>query len=435
MNQPMISRATRGAARFAGSAALRAGLRAVPYIGAAYDAYEIGRGMYNRWRRRPERRRVKGRIYSGYNAGKFKKPKRVKSKDSVYGNKGIYQTYEIHGRVNDPDCVYISHQSVDGYEVIDTAIQALMRKLFEKAGFRIASLTDLLTSTAITTSVSWRIQLTRLNAKTGAESVQVQYDTVAADTITSVALQFLPAFLEYAAGFTNTGAGNAGIDTQNPHRIILFRQDVNVTTGYVFETEIRLQEEILCVMGSSELKVQNRSLSSTGSADAEDVNNNPLVGRLYEFNSMPKIRNKGAFPLMSIPVDKGVQLVRGASFPDPAWKEPPVPSVFSNVKKHSKVSLPPGGIKTTKISYKKHMNFLTFLQKIRLQYGTGVEFLATYSIFPLQIIALEDMINVNAVEKINVAYEANKTLGVYFKTMSKRTAVTEFKTLEWNNFT
>jgi len=380
-------------------------------------------------------RRGSRRMFTnGEYVGKFKKLKSIKNENAVYGNRGVFQTWEIHGRVNDPNVVYISHQAVDGYEVIVTGVEALMRKLFEKAGYKISSTTETIFGKSLTDSEMYRVQLTTTNLKTGVETVQVNHPVPVSGTIQNIATVFLPAFLEYSAGFTNTGAGDTGVDQKNPTRLILLRQDANVTVAHLFQCELRLADEIMCIMGSSELKIQNRTAAASGSDDAEDVSNNPLTGRIYEFKAMPKIRNKGAFPLCSIPVDKGIQLVRGDSFPDQAWREPPLPQVFSNCKKSSKVLLNPGQIKTIKVSYKKHMNFLTFLQKIRLQYGTGVQFESSYSIFPIQIVALEDLINVNELEKINVAYEANKTLGVYMKSNNKRATVTDYKSLQWDNF-
>ena len=126
--------------------------------------------------------------------------------------------------------------------------------------------------------------------------------------------------LTYSAGYPNTGAGNASVDAVNPFRIILYRQDFNTTRGLVFEAEIRFDEEIMCVVGASELKVQNRTLAANNSTDAEDVNNNPLVGKIYEFSGMPKLRDKTAFPLATIPVDRGVQLVRAASITNTAYR-------------------------------------------------------------------------------------------------------------------
>lgn len=413
-------------------------LFAPPLVNRGYQAAMAVRDMIRRRRsaRAAATQTGTGARYhtTGKFGGKFKKPGKVSNTLAVYGNKGIQKTYEIHGTINDPDCVYISHAAIDGYELITTSVRALIRKLFEKANFRITNADELLTSTSIITAIDWQVQLTQLNGKTGVETVLQTHDLVATSTVNTVSAVFQGAMLTYSAGYGNTGAGNASVDTTNPFRIILFRQDFNTTRGLVFEAEIRLDEEILCVVGASEMKVQNRTLAANNSTDAEDVNNNPLIGKIYQFSGMPKLRDKTAFPLATIPVDRGVQLVRAASITNTAYKEPPVPNVFSNIKKMSKIRLEPGEVKTIKISHKKHMSFLTFLRAIRLQYGTGPEFNGYYTIFPTQILALEDLINVNSTQKISVAYECNKTMGIYLKTKTKATAMVAYQNVEFNNF-
>lgn len=73
------------------------------------------------------------------------------------------------------------------------------------------------------------------------------------------------------------------------------------------------------------------------------------------------------------------------------------------------------------------------MKRINLEFGAAPGNLVYHSIFPVEMYALEDMINVNAANNINIAYEANKTLGVYFKTRKKVQAVTTYETNTYNN--
>lgn len=401
-------------------------------------AYLAGKA-FNKWKSLVKARKAKG-TPKGYEtmgrySGRFKKAKTAKTQFNIHSNKGIVDTYETHGTVADPDCVYISAQALDGFRVVEIAVLALMRKLFQKAGFVISNVDDLLPSTSISTSVDWQISLTQVNGKTGAETVLTNYITVAGSTLRTVAAQFNANFLRYSSGETNTGAGSATTDLPLK-RLILFRQDYNVSRGFVFETELNLLDEIMCVKGVMELKVQNRTLSATGSSDAENVDNNPLIGRIYEFSNIPRMRDRSAFALSSIPVVSGVQIVRAAQITaggNSTFREPPLPTLFTNCKKTVKVRLEPGAVKTYKLSYTKNMSFLTYLQRIRLQYGTGTEFLCYWSEFPSVMVSMEDLINVNASQNISCAYESNRTLGIYFKTRRKATGVMTMDQQTYNN--
>ena len=74
--------------------------------------------------------------------------------------------------------------------MITTCTRALIRKLFEKANFRIANADELLISTSIITAIDWEVQLTQLNGKTGVETVLQTHNLVAGSTVNTVAQFF-----------------------------------------------------------------------------------------------------------------------------------------------------------------------------------------------------------------------------------------------------
>lgn len=366
-------------------------------------------------------------------AGKLRKGGSNKKPESVYANKGVVRTSEVIGVVADPDCVYITHTAVDGYKLVEVAVQALVRKLFEKLGYRITNVDEVLGHISISDAKDWQIELTQIAGKTGVESVLGTHVTVAGSTVRTVAAAFLTNFMQFSSGFTTTpGVGSASNDNRL-HRFILYGQDFNVTRQPVFECELRLADETMCVYGKSELKIQNRTLSATGSTDTNDISNNPLLGRSYMFSEIPKMRDKTAFALNSLPIANGVQLVRSTTIGNTTFKEPPLPQLFSNCKKSSVIRLEPGHIKHSFCMFKKSMKFMTFLEKIKLQYGSGTEFLNYQSMFPCEMFAFEDLINVNVSQNISCAYESNQTVGVYFKTARAHAGVSTFDSQTYNN--
>lgn len=409
-----------------------------PLGAAAYGAGAVTRRVGGYLLRKALKRGGKRKgVYqtAGKYTGRFKKAKKFKTGYNYYSNKGLVNTQETAGSVADPDCVYISAQAVDSIRIVQSASRALIRKLFQKAGFVISNMDELLISTSLTTAADWKVDLTIVNGKTGVETVWVSHTLVAASTCNSVSSAFENTWLEYCAGYANTGGtGNASVDTNNPKRLILYRQDYNTTFGSVFECEINLMDEILCIKGHCDLKVQNRTLSASGSGDAENVDNNPITGRLYEFSSIPKARSKAGYLLNEIKVLAGVQLVRAAQLTgQSSFKEPPLPTVFSNCSKSVKIRLDPGEIKHYNVAYQKSMHFLNFLKFIHLEYGTAGEFYQYNSRFPTVMVAFEDMINVNPTQNVTCAYECNKVLGVYFKTRKKALGVETFDQTQLNN--
>lgn len=376
------------------------------------------------------RHRSTGRDYitrgvTGKYKGAFKKPKRKLNIPAVLSQKGIMRTNEIHGTIADPDCVYISHTALDSFQAVTESVIALMRKLFEKGGFRISE-TDLpFDLSALGTSDGMVIRLYQMNVQTGSEGAAVVHSTVVGDTLRTVAQQFIPYFATYSSGFTTTITGNLS-NVFKPHRLRLFVIDQTDTVNTPKQRcEINLEEEIVQVYGQSTLKVQNRTLAADGGDQSDDVANNPLEGRRYSFKTIPRTRSKSAHALNLMPVDNGVQLVRAAELGQ-ALKEPPPHNYFSNCVGSVKIRLEPGNIKYSRLTYNKEMKYLKFLEKLKLQYGEGPGFFAIQGPFPTNIIALEDVINVNASQNITCAYEANNIIAVSFKTKKSALALVEF---------
>lgn len=407
------------------------------YVGAAldYGGRVVKYAARRVFKRKAAAKAVTQRYHtSGGYHGRFRKGKRGLTPVSIYANKGVLLTSEVNGTVSDPDCIYITHVACDTYKLIIESVNALFRKLFEKAGFNVTTLDMTVSHTALGNASDWTVQLTEQAGQTGIETVNTNYVTVAASTVRSVASQFYGTFLSYSAGQTFTGSGAAATDSRL-YRLILFSQDYNTTLAPVFHTSINLYDEMMHLYACSELKIQNRTLAADSSADAEDVSNNPLVGRTYGFPGIPKVRSASGYPLNAIPINQGVQLVRAATISpnNPGWKEPPDPTVFTNCRKSIKVRLEPGAIKSSKIVYRKSMNFIEFLRKVNIQYGVTPGFHVYHSIFPSEVFALEDLINVNPTHNISCAYEANQMIGVWLQTKKKATGLTDYSTSTFSN--
>jgi len=147
------------------------------------------------------------------------------------------------------------------------------------------------------------------------------------------------------------------------------------------------------------------------------VNSNPLIGKIYDFERQPITAIDHMKPLQVFDYESGVLLKRAAEFSSVAeMKEPPSGRIFNNTKKTDKVVLQPGQIKRSTLYYTHSEKLISFIKKLALRkaaadavYTTGQ---VTFLPCPSQIVALEDVINYNASNKITVAYELNRQQGV-----------------------
>jgi len=403
---------------------------------AAGLAYDAGKYMSSKFTSKAPRNRSKttGRFKfnsaqakyhtTGSIGGKFSKVQE-KNKFAKYANKGVYHVAECNGTVSDPDCVYLSHVAVDSYSMMIQLTNALMRKLFEKSGVNITNVDEPLPHLSFADASGYTIELTQIDENTGIESLTATYLTVAGSTIASISNLFFDRFIFFSSG-SGTTSGALG-NRLRLFRLILYTQDVNTTYQRIFKCAINLEDEIICLKGVSKMKLQNRTLAADGSTSREDVSNNPLVGRRYEFKTYPKGRDKALYLMNTVLANEGVNLVRASQFSGGTYKEPPLPNHFSNCKGSSLIQLEPGEIKYATVKYEKNMGFLTFLTKVHILLDNVTPARLHDAPFPSQMFALEDMINVNPTSNISIAYEINKELGIYFKTNKKAKAVTTFQ--------
>lgn len=175
----------------------------------------------------------------------------------------------------------------------------------------------------------------------------------------------------------------------------------------------------------STLKMQNRTVEAEGDDDANDVDNVPLFGKVYEGsgNGMRSISKNG-----------GMSFVADDNYGD-IWKqdtrstgvdhirEPPPPNMFTNVKKHSKLRIEPGGIKTSSLTYNRSMLLDTLLQILN-QETVGNEVYIPMGTFRVMI--LEKMIQVGTFASdlgIRIGYEVNNYYRFAFHTSFMKTSI------------
>ena len=409
-----------------------------PYYRAGKMAYNVGKALYKTYgspRRKgnPVPAVVRGKMgryhTRSYYVGRFKRKRIGRSKTDVYLRNGFKNTAEVTGVVADPDCVYVGHSTTCGHRILTIFLQAALRKLFKKSvNWTCTNVTDHIRGYQ-GFSDGYRLVLQYIDTQTGTVGAEEIYDTTTADTIyrivgdtASGVAPAWPNLYNFWINYIMSAGNNVAGSTQKPLRLMLYAKEANVSTFWQFRGDIHFPDETINLFIQSDLKIQNRTLATDGSADAEDVSNAPLQGRSYEFSSAaPRPRIDGVSFLEGVVDSTGAITVQAAQFAGTVaaqqMKEPPEPRVFWNVVKKGKVLLNPGAIRKDTLTYKVSMNCYRFFEKLdwrpNVPVGTGKQMKAAGK---CALFALEDMINVNLSQNISIAYEINRVEMCYLST-------------------
>lgn len=343
--------------------------------------------------------------------------KGARTRFDKYNRSGVVHSSETIGSVTDQDCVYIMNEVINSRDVVKYMVAAVFRKLIEKAGIRVTGMdrSPFDKDAGDANELQYHITVVRQNMVSGA-STSTTKDILAGDSFNDIVDFFKNLFEQYCSGFGELN--NQNVD--EPQKVTLWTGP-NDGSSVTILSMMFFNEVFIDLYGTSEVKVQNRTKATDNNAgDIENVNNNPLQGWNYLFSGVPKPKgnsritggtNSATVLFERMPYPKGVSQFGAALALSPDFKEPAMPRQFWNCPKASRVVLEPGAIKKFQWAKKKLGNFLKILKAIRLQL-TADGLWATYSIFPVQMIALEDVINANAAETITVQFEVQRMLGV-----------------------
>lgn len=347
-----------------------------------------------------------------------------------YCKKGVFGVSETTGTVADANCCYILAESIEHETAFRYIILSILRRLFEKAGLSVTALDNLPLDpfNSGANLANYVILLSRKNMVTGAVA-DIAHTIAAGESLWAISNTFMQAFQDYSAGYGRDSTDNA---LELGYISLLKTHGADST----IEAKLELNELTIEIYGSSQLKVQNRTKSASGSADAEDVNNNPLQGRSYVFNGVPKAKDASWTPSSTasqygfewIPAENYIG-VRGfgasSNTLGDTFKESPQPGVFWNTSTSAKVRIEPGAIKHFSVASTKTKPLLKLLRQMRFTKVNRTPFVGALdvlntSMFKCMMVALEDVINVNSLELIGLAYEVERKIGVVCTEKKKR---------------
>lgn len=386
------------------------------------------------------------RFYNnGRYGGKFKRPK--KTHTSIFARKGVIVREEITGTVDDNDCVYVKCEVMPAVETIKMVIAAMLRTLLERNGIHCpswdanpASLAPgkPLAASEMDATYPWVVGLYSKNMDSGViGQVAVSApDANAAVTFDTMVNVFYPYFADYVAGFGLLSANNLT-------KLYCFNiYDVSSVAVGAQLNKVRdtllFSEAKVMVKSSMNLKIQNRTVGSTGGTTDEDIGGNPIQGRMYLFSGVPKPKPTGQVSGAGVQAgtankfqvyytaNPGVRGFSPASL-DASYKEPPLPGSFWNCYKNSYCRLNPGEIKRYTLKDEFKMMYVEkLLMQIKNQTGAAANDLYFWNNKRNMMFAFEDVIGVNT-NPIAVAYECERTIVALCSTKRTSFMLPQFK--------
>jgi len=386
----------------------------------------------------------KSRATSGRFVGKFKRPRAAAmNKQSLvkYASTGAVSVQETKGKVEDPDCVYLYAHTYAPEEMMVTICRALARKVCEKA-FKITytNFSNLvLAGDASPTTGLYFWALNYVDVASGVKSAQAGA-IAGSTTLNTVATEFLPYLKGYSAGYGTLNNANLN----EPFTVTVYKQLSSNTDSIVLCT-LNLQDEYIDMNTRLEFKIQNRSVSASGSSSTDVVDSNPVQGYIYEFSGLPKNRdmadvstqgtsgNSTGYKFSSIQSSNGLNIFRAQDTFSDSYREPITAKMFTNCRGVSRVRLQPGDIKHVFRTYQKSCNFVRFLQEYNYQSSNTSGVTRTNKCLGSGILfAFEDVINVNSESEINMTYECEHRMAAKLKTRKNHVIANTYKSVDYS---
>jgi hypothetical protein len=371
--------------------------------------------------------------YSAYTKNKgYIKGNKMRAVEQ-YQKNGVAYVNEYYGTITSPDCFYLMEATVAPALHISYVIMALLRKLFEKHGIRITGVDDVISYndlggvTQTATTPTFDVYLWQRSSSGTTATAKVSLNTTfssvlnTTSTLATVAAAFVQPFRDYSSGYDNAAAGTGTIaNLTEPYAFSLVASNgfgVSITPT---ECVLLFDECNIEGMAVSEIRFQNRTISEDGNTSALDVTNQPLKAREYYFKGLPRPKGANSQQMFrQFPANYGVKVITAGNTGDVAMNTLPAKGLFSNCKASKDFIVNPGEAqKRSLYHHTKKMNVLTFLKKLRVQYGvnivanTNVSYETNYTIFPTMLLAFEDFIKVAGGTDPTIAWEVYRKAGM-----------------------
>jgi hypothetical protein len=303
-------------------------------------------------------------------AGKFKRPT-TRTTINKYQARGATVEKSIFGTVSMSHCAYLGAMSVLPKNLAKDVGLAFARMIMKKHFHHdytgeLERMWPFNASVEAENPASLRVYWEGMNAADSSTGfVEYAFNTPSA-TLQNFANWFATnVFLSSAFG-----AGGNVLAGQRQIRGYQFYTDdaITATINFVIPGGIHLlNNQYIDCFSTSELTLQNTTVSNGGSLLSDVVDTNPIVGRLYKLSSLlPELHNASAGnlnttgPLSGADVWKELQMAdsdnNGFLSPNTnavgSWRAVPDAAMFKNCKYSTKVHMQPGATKKHSIGFK-----------------------------------------------------------------------------------
>lgn len=316
-------------------------------VGRALAAAKFGGVAYRMYKsaRKPVAKKQSSRRGSHMNSkatGFFKNPvKRTTEMDRI-AEAGIVNKIESGSVVTSTrDVTYIAHSTMPQFSVAKLFVKSLLKKLYNTAGIKIKN-----EEVPVMPALYYNQEVHMLyKAKDGAVVSVEKWTVTSASTLLSITNDIV-------AFFTTRADANT-LPTQYLN-LRLFTQYGTLVTSLQLLADIDLTHVTFLIKSQSYLKVQNRTINSTGNDTSEDVDNVPIYGKYFDFNTNGTIFRDYAEPATggssAITTQRTFGVLPSTIATDTnsnMYKELPLSSQFIGCKGQGKAHLDPGEIKTS----------------------------------------------------------------------------------------
>jgi len=357
---------------------------------------------------------------TGVYAGKFRKARKVKNTFFTECLRtGYKENIEEFGRVEDPNTVYLGHSTKHELEMAVVFTGCFIRNLFRKAGMEIANRREELGLFSFNNSSGFKIEYVVQNPQTGQQLLNSEYVIADNQTLSTIVANMSAMTGQIGNFIRNT-------DQLEPYKLTLYSLDrdvVDLNLNWRMAAQINMSHQYVNLMVKSTLVVQNRTAGATAGATdkgSDRVDNQPLVGKLYEFSqASPRLaqkNNPNGERLGRVP-QAGLSLVRAAQLGSADFENSPDPKIWTNVSKTSNIILQPGTMKENSIVHMFKGKIMTVLRRIRSSQSTGVgpaaEFVGGAGKFVYM--QFEEKLRTTSSNPVTVQYERKYEIGMIMK--------------------
>lgn len=353
--------------------------RTMSAVGAR-TAWQIGQGLRRKYNQysggkrartvttKPKMRKPVKRFYTVGKMGKsFSKPKA--SPVSAFLKVGYVEAVEDGGEIASTECPYVGH-ALAHEKLLFAAVAAVVRRMMQNMGFRIASWDDVIVQTSsLVVPGGYRLVY---RASSGAAFTEVTAAFALDTSWKAVVAQIV--FSIQTAISSNTISDGFSVD-----ELIFYQNDSVGGQIAMARSRVFLSSVMLHFNCSSSLSLQNRTRASSDVADGDvystdNILNNPLGGKSYEGSGTGAQLKEDSNSLVA-----GTKLVANSQsgLINMDWdathlsaaqkailRRPPPKTAFLHVRKQGVAGIKPGEIRTSRLSYVQTLSFTKFVEKM-----------------------------------------------------------------------